>query len=356
MSSRSRRSPKSPTSLSAWAEEFLNWLLDSRGYSPATAETYRASLRDFDCRMGSLDPAQVTTRDLDRYAGRLALCGLSPNTRRSRVQALKSFYSYLVTRGHIASNPAAAFEVPRPKILERLPVFSKPEIEMLIFRFIAPRPERQRREPAVLFGRRLRLHELKEKRDSALLGLCYSLGLRAGEPGLLLMRDYSIENRVPVLTVRGAKRSVEPVTFRVDRRIETLITAYLEELIRQFPVAPAALFPALSFRRLESDRGLGRKQVGEILRQRIGLAGIESKGRRLSPHGLRYSVATHLAESRFPLPLREIQAHLRHRDFSTTLRYIRLGSFGSIQKRAIRALYWNAPPLSGVAPPTDGYE
>jgi site-specific recombinase XerD len=306
--------------------------------------------------MGSLDPAQVTTRDLDRYAGRLALGGLSSNTRRSRVQALKSFFSYLATRGYVASNPAATVEVPRPKALERLPVFSKSEIERLIFRSAAPRPERKRREPAVLFERRRSLHDLKEKRDTALLALCYGLGLRAGEPGLLLRRDYWIENRVPVLTVRGAKRSSEPVTFRVDRRIEAFMTDYLEELNRRLPAGASPLFPALSFRGLESDRGLGRKQVGEILRRRIVLSGIESRGRRLSAHALRYSIATHLAESRFPLPLREIQAHLRHRDFSTTLRYIRLGSFGSIQKRAIRALYWNATPFSAVAAPTDGYE
>lgn len=334
------RSP--PEEVKAWASEFLSHLVDVRGFSVETAKSYGKALRDFDRRMRLSNHAAVTTQDLDRYAGRLTLAGLKENTRRSRLAALRSYFDFLLTRGFRPDNPARDVHPPRLRIVERIPTFTTAEIERLIFTFQPRAPGRGRKEPEVLFSKRKRLHELATARDTALLALIYQVGLRASEPGHLERRDYTEENRVPVLVLRESKRSTAPVSLRIDRRVAVLVDVYLRELGRAGVLHPA-LFPPLARRGPLTGRGIGPDEVAAILRRRVAAAAIEAKGRRLSPHTLRYSIATHLYEG--GLRAEEIQPLMRHGSVETTWRYIRLGSIASIQRKSIRALFWNARRL-----------
>jgi site-specific recombinase XerD len=333
---------------SSWVEEFIAWARDVRNYTPATEKSYRATLRDFDRRMGIVDHSKVTPGDLDRYATRLMLANLA-RSRRTRLIALKSYFAFGASRGYIKSNPAADLPLPMVRETELLSKFTTGEIERLIFRAAVPVPVRDPREPEILFDRRCRLHDVCEKRDQSLLSLMYSLGLRADEPGRLERRDYRVEGKAPTLTIRQGKRSRAPVEFRIDQRVAALLDDYLLELARYAP-GHRFLFPPLSSRDPRGlTRGIGRNQVREILLKRIRVAGIVIGRRRLSPHALRVSIATHLYEQGRPIP--EIQTYLRHRSYETTLRYVRLGSAGAIQKRMISAFYWNANRVTPPASP-----
>jgi len=90
------------------------------------------------------------------------------------------------------------------------------------------------------------------------------------------------------------------------------------------------------------------ERAEKILKKRVALAGIQPRGRRISPHSFgRYSRATHWKEE--GVPLDEISALLRHKRIETTRRYIRLGPVKSMKRRAdfksvFRRVNFEIPP------------
>ena len=282
----------------------------------------------------------VTTKSVDVYASRLFFRGTRPNTRRSRLNALRSLYKYLVSRGIVPSNPLAEVKGPPDKALEVIPTFTAAEIERLTFGFRPPPLVRGKREPPQIFARRERVWKLKSLRDTSMLALAYSLGLRASELGSLLLGDYACVPR-PMLTLRESKWAREPHIFPLDRRVAAALDAYLFERTRQRDRHPA-LFAPLATRRQDSrhpDGGIGRNQIADAITRRLAPAGIVPGRRRLTPHALRYSIATHLHAA--GLPDAELMSFLRHASIETTLRYVRLGSTRRIRRRAISMLPWN---------------
>jgi integrase len=221
------------------------------------------------------------------------------------------------------------------RFMERIPVLTRVEVARITFRCPpAPRPVRGRREPREFFDRRLEQYNLVELRDRALLALVYDIPLRGGEPSLLERRDYD-EVRGEI-DVRGAKWQSEPFTAPLLEPTKVLMSLYLEALRRSRWNEHPALFPPLGVRRADSKRpfsGIGPFEVYRILKKRVALAGIQARGRRISPHSFgRYSRATHWKED--GVPLDEISALLRHKRIETTRRYVRLGPVKSMKRRA----------------------
>jgi integrase/recombinase XerC len=331
---------------------FLSWLLDGRGFSSATVATYRAAIVDFLRSTKISDFRNVSPQTIDRYLTRSALRGLMPNTRRTRFNALKTFFKFLASRGHIETDPTAIARGPGAKTIERIPTFTEKEIERLIFAYSEPPLARGRREPAVIFARRERVAAMRLSRDTAMLALAYTLGLRASELGRLNVLDYvRSAHGAPVLTLRESKWAKEPVSRRVDDRVSAVLDLYIAARFAA-GLRHGALFPPLAARRAdthEPDRGIGRTQVASALARRVRLAEIDVAGRRLSPHVLRYSIATHLYGA--GMRDRELQAFMRHRSIETTFRYVRLGSERQIQNRAIGFLPWNRRGLGRLRRP-----
>lgn len=331
-------------------EEYLRWRVDVRDVSVRTAESDAADLKDFLRRAGISDPASVTVRDIDSYATRMGLDNLDRETRRRRLYTLKSFYDWMHSRGHVQAHPMADFRIPRRRTSEKSSIFSEAEVQKIIYGFKPPAPSRQPREPLHNFERRVPLQRLREQRDKALLAVVYGCALRADEPSFLERRDYCLEDGKPVLCVRIGKGSDEPVTFPLDQRDAALLDGYLLELDRSgIGRRSPALFPSLSFVKSKSERGIRRSELRLILDRRVRLAGIDRGRRRLSPHSLRASCATHLA--RAGMPLDQLQIFMRHRSANTTMAYIRMGSRRAIGLRAIALRPWNRHRLQGAAPP-----
>jgi integrase/recombinase XerD len=317
-------------------EEFLDWL--TYNASAASVKTYRSALRDFIRRMGIKDLRQVNGETIELYRGRLFLANLAESTRQLRGQsALRKFFRWLVRRGHVAADPTKDLEPMRVRHMERIPVLTRAEVALLTFRCPpVAEPRKGRREPIAFFSRRLELHHLVALRDPALLALMYDIPLRGGEPGLLERNHYD-EVRGEISIV-GGKWQQEAVEVPVLSSTKAAMALYLEALRRSRFAGHPALFPPLGVRRRDSKKpasGIGHAEVWRIFKRRIERAGIQARGRRLSPHCFRYTRATEWkAEG---VPIEDISALLRHSKLETVKNYVRMGPLKRTKRRADRA-------------------
>jgi integrase/recombinase XerD len=166
----------------------------------------------------------------------------------------------------------------------------------------APRPRKERMLPSVLSAEEVRrfLRCLSSPKHRALAMLIYSAGLRVGEAVRLRVEDLDLDRRL--VHVRGGKGRKDRYTLLSDVAVVAVAT------YRQtHPVGPY-LFPGQRF-----DRPLTARSVQHIVARARKAAGIE---KRLTPHTLRHSFATHLLEK--GTDIRYIQELLGHASTKTT--------------------------------------
>jgi integrase/recombinase XerD len=244
-------------------EEFRDFLSLEAGHSPNTVEAYLRDLRrmgEFAFSRGVRDPGRVSRPLLRDFVYLLKDLGLSAATIRREVSAIRTYYGFLVGEGHVAEDPSDRLETPRRG--RTLPdTLSVREVEALVA------------SPGI--------DDPLGWRDRALLELAYGAGLRVSELCGLLLTDLLLtENLVRVLG-KGGKQRLVPI----GRSTIGAVSIYLH-----------SLRPTL-------DRGSER-------------TGIQ---KRVTPHTLRHSFATHLLEG--GADLRAVQEMLGHADLSTTQIY-----------------------------------
>ena len=289
-------------------DQFSRFLYAERNASPETARAYLrevAALRLFLCDSGGSGAgdrgfaaagafrgwSSVTAAELRRYVA-ARLPGRKGTTVARSIAAVRTFFGFLAAQGAIRGNPAAG--IPAPRREDRLPEFL-PVDEMI---------DLLRSLPA---GGEL------EKRDAAILELLYSSGLRVGELVALRRGDVSVEEGTARVTGKGRKVRIVPVGSEALRALAGYLAARGSGTGRAGDGPGEAMF-------LNARGGrLTARSVARILDRALARAG---GGRRLSPHGIRHSFATHLLES--GADLRAIQEMLGHASLSTTQRYARV--------------------------------
>jgi len=265
--------------------------------------TVRAYLRDLDgffahvraARTTATGPIAVAELDLTACRGYLAsLHGKNdPVTVGRKLSSLRTFFRLLVRRKLATSSPVAALR--GPKRARRLPAFlAKDETNRLL---TTP----QGGNPA------------EEARDQALFEVLYGAGLRISEACNLDVGDVTADGigaRVSVRQGKGRKDRIVPVGGAAWRAIEAYLPrrAALLDAGRSAP-DPVALFLTRRGRRL------GPREARRRLARREALVGVK----RVSPHALRHSFATHLLGE--GADLRSIQEMLGHASLRTTQRY-----------------------------------
>ena len=301
----SRRREVAYTSYATFGEDWLRHLHASRGREPSTVKRYGRAVNEWSATTGVTDPRTVTAEHLDEYLQGLYLKGYARTTRRVAVAALRSFFEYLTIRGELDVNPAARLSGPRSYSPEPS-WLTEEEIRRLLF-------DPPGRIPADFVAARNRL----------MLVVGYCVGLRRSEVGPLRVDEVGWEESTGTYSVllahaKASRADVRRELYRAEA--SGMFGAYLA-IRRQWlaeqgdPVCPW-LFPS-------SRAGqLGKRQVARIFHRSVKAARIPPRGRRLSFHVLRHSLATHLSRSSWPA--RAVQAWMRHRSVKTTMLYVHL--------------------------------
>ena len=266
-------------------DDFLSHLAVERRVSSHTLDAYR---RDLAALSGwveeqGVDLVDVRAEQLRAFVAAEHRRGLSAKSLQRRLSACRSFYAWLLRHGRIAASPAAAIRA--PKAPRKLPqVLDPDEVKVLV--------EVPTDAPLGL-------------RDRALLELFYSSGLRLSELCALRWRDLDFDGGlVTVLGKGGKQRSVPMGSFA---RAALAAWQASTGAGRESPVFPGRNGP------------ISPRAVQYRLRQ---LAQRQGLFKRVHPHLLRHSFASHILESSGDL--RGVQELLGHADIATTQIYTHL--------------------------------
>lgn len=269
---------------------FLDHLAIERGLSPRTLDAYQRDigrLLAFLRERGVDRPGEITAAELREFVYTLKDQGLQPTSIRRNLSALRTYFAFLLAEGVVVADPSERLEAPRS--WRRLPdVLSRAEIERLLE---APDPADR------LYWR-----------DRALLEFAYASGVRVGELITVRVRDLALTEGFASVFGKGAKERLVPIGRTAVRSLEV----YLREIRPRLENGAGKGVVFLNAR----GRPLSRMGVWKILRKHVERAGIE---KRVTPHTLRHSFATHLLEG--GADLAAVQEMLGHADITTTQIY-----------------------------------
>ena len=266
---------------------FLGHIKVERGLSRNTVLAYGRDLVAFRDHVQLDDVAAIEGTNILGYLVKLSDDRAALRTQARKLVTLRRFFRYLRAERHIGLDPTADLELPR--IGRPLPVtFGESEIARLVE---APSGEK----PRML-------------RDRAMLELLYACGLRVSELVSLRLVDVDLVGQHVLTFGKGRKQRIVPL----GDTARDAIRAYLE---RGRPAQDKGRGAPVLFLN-PSGRGLTRQGVSKLLSGWARKAGIE---RKISPHKLRHSFATHLLEN--GADLRAVQAMLGHADIGTTQIY-----------------------------------
>lgn len=273
--------------------QFIHYLSSEKNASPHTCRGYLRDLEDFKGFLkGSgvhlSQEGNIEVGKVDRIAIRSYLSYLHRKNKKSsiarKISTLRSFFKYLVREQLIPSNPAKS--VSTPKVEKTLPTTLTVDEA---FRLMESPSKKE------------------ELRDRAILELLYSSGLRVSELAGLSLNGIDLELGIVKVMGKGRKERIVPVGTKAVEALQ----AYLES--RGGLGGDLPLF-------INSRGGrLTPRSVGRLVKHYSKSSGIF---RKVSPHSLRHTFATHLLDA--GADLREIQEMLGHASLSTTQRYTHL--------------------------------
>ena len=274
-------------------DQFADYLSLERGSSANTVAAYRRDLTHLvafvqDHRVRT--PSGVTSPLLREFVFHLKDLGLAATSIRRHVSAVRSYFRFMVGEGHLLRDPSE--RLASPKKWRTLPaVLTVPEVERLL---AAPHAD----------------HPLAW-RDRALLEFGYATGARVSEVVGIGVRDILFDEGLARLFGKGSKERLVPV----GRRALGAVALYVREIRPKLEKGKGA------GRLFLNARGAPLSRVGAwgIIRRCARAAGLT---KRVTPHTLRHTFATHLLEG--GADLRAVQEMLGHADLSTTQLYTKV--------------------------------
>jgi integrase/recombinase XerD len=303
-----------------WISLYTQLHCTSRGLRSTTIGAYQKTLEQFReyvrLQHEDLPPQELSARIVLEYVIYLRKERKNGDSAVNRqVTILKNFYRAMVAMGHLepAQNPLAHF--PKMKgVPRKLPTVLAPEEVTNLLD--APRKN-------TVLG----------LRDRALLTLLYGTGIRASESASLREDDVDLSDQTIRVTGKGGHQRVIPLNDQVVQALATYRTSR------------GTLAPEAPFFRSRSKKALSRGAIFERVRKYAGLARIP---KRVSPHTLRHTFATHLVRADVNLVvLRDL---LGHRNLTSTQLYLHLTAHdlrSAIGKHPVQRL---APTIEALLP------
>jgi integrase/recombinase XerD len=281
--------------LSNHVETFLEMLTVERGAAINTTESYRRDLLDFhvfcSTRKRLIDSADSNL--IRGYLKTLSSAGMAPSTSARRLSALRQFFLFLRAEGVRADNPSSSLDSPRlrrplPKCL------SEDEVKKL-FKTAELR------------------HGREGLRRCALLEILYATGLRVSELVSLPLSAISRDGRILIVKGKGGKERMLPLGEPASDAIDVykkVRDSFVPKVQRG--ISGGWLFPS------RAKQGyLTRVRFGQLMNELAVESGLDP--RRVSPHVMRHSFASHLLAH--GADLRSLQQLLGHSDIATTQIY-----------------------------------
>jgi len=274
-------------------DRWTSFLVSVRGRTEGTALRYRRLVERLLADSG-MSIVELDREAIEKHLRRLHVAGRGEAVRQGLVVAVRSLGEWCVAHGLVEVNPGASLAGPRPYRRE-VKVLTVAEVSRLLW------GDTPGRLPA----------DGLEMRDRVLLGVAYVAGLRASEIGPLETEGVVWQEATQTFSilVRRGKRAGGDVRLPLDRVVSRMVGAWL-----------AGRGEGRTVGRFLWGRALTRGAVRKILQRRCSAVGIVAGGRRLSPHVLRHSLATHLLGE--GVDIRTVQMMLRHRSIATTERYL----------------------------------
>jgi integrase/recombinase XerC len=270
---------------------FCSYLDTERNVSPNTLAAYRRDLDQLTAFVISEKGENSGISDVDHLLLRRYLAQLSRGAKKStlgrKLAAIRSFFRYLLRLGLLAKNPAELIATPKKEHL--LPFHL--DIDQTTTLVEAPKEGEK--------------HAL---RDRAVLEMLYSCGLRVSELTNLMIGDLDLSGGMVRVMGKGGKQRIVPVGSRAIEAVRNYLTE------REEIVGNGVLF--LNTRGMR----INRRSVARIVDNHVMRI---AAFKRISPHILRHTFATHMLEG--GADLRAIQELLGHASLSTTQKYTHVG-------------------------------
>jgi integrase/recombinase XerD len=278
-------------SLSPQIDSFLDAITVEKGLARNTVEAYSRDLNrlaNFLKTRGVQGWEESRTAHLRSFLAALRARKLSPRSIARAVVSARQFYRFLEKEEQIKENPMPQF-ADRGAASRKLPhVLGPDDINKLL----------SQPDPTTALG----------LRDRAMLELLYASGLRVSELVTLLAHQVNLDGNYLIVKGKGAK--VRQVPF--GRRAREALMRYLTEVRSKFLRGRSSAHLFIT----RSGKAMTRQGFWKALKHHALAAGIE---KRVTPHTLRHSFATHLLEG--GADLRSVQSMLGHADISTTQIY-----------------------------------
>lgn len=270
--------------------DYIRYIKTERRLSANTVEAYVDDYNEFMhfvLRIYGVAPEEVNAAMISRFMQWLYSAKRSSASQARRLSGIKSLYNYLLITERVEQLPTESVDAPKAERL--LPdVLSVEEIDALL--------------------RTFDITTAKGCRDSAIVEVLYSTGLRVTELVTLRINDLFFGEGYVRVIGKGDKQRLVPISSAARDKIQL----YMEFRKPEKPSEPTLFL---------NNRGkpLTRVMVFTIIRQAAERAGITKS---ISPHTIRHSYATHLLEG--GANIRQVQELLGHESISTTEVYTHL--------------------------------
>jgi integrase/recombinase XerD len=304
-----------------WICLFTQTHCAARGLKTSTIAAYQSTLEQFReyvrLRQDDVEPGQITARHVLEYINYLRRDRDNGDSAVGRlVTVLKCFYRAIVAMGHLepAGNPLAHFPTMKAKPRKLPTVLSTEEVQHLL----ASPPK------DIVLG----------LRDRAILALLYGTGIRATECATLTEEDVNlVENTIRVTGKGGHERSI-PLNVKVVE----LLQAY-RQVRKEVP-------PRGAFFRSRTGKAMSRGAIYERVRTHARRARIS---KRVSPHTLRHTFATHLLRTG-EVRLVTLRDLLGHRLITSTQVYVHVTGEDLREAMALHPIARLAPTVELLLP------
>lgn len=278
--------------------QYLDFLLIERGLAQNTILAYRSDIMAFIEFTNKENISDINRYDINLFIKNLRDLKHAPTSIVRAIAAIRSFFNWLFVSEIIKDNPTTYIEP--LKISKKLPkVLSVGELEKIF---------------------KIKFSLL----DSAILELLYACGLRVSELVNLQISNLNLKSKYVRCIGKGSKERIVPIGKKAISALEKYLK-HRSLILEKYKKTSNFVFIN------DNSEKITRQYVYKFIRN-VG----ENIDKKISPHTLRHSFATHLLEN--GADLRIVQELLGHSDVATTQLYTH------ISKKRLKEIYFNINP------------